>query len=128
MNHIKTLFTVVTLIMFNIHSCEIHAHRGARDTFPENTIPAFSHAWENGADLIELDVQVTKDGIVVVHHNFELNPDICCREGGEAILDTPLLHSINLEELKKLDFGTKTSQEFPDQKKLRERRYRPLKR
>lgn len=48
---------------------EIFAHRGASGYAPENTIPAFRLAHEQGADGIELDVQFTKDREVVVLHD-----------------------------------------------------------
>jgi glycerophosphoryl diester phosphodiesterase len=45
------------------------SHRGAHETLPENSIPAFLRAFELGADAIELDVHATRDGVVVVHHD-----------------------------------------------------------
>ena len=48
---------------------EIIGHRGAPRTFPENTLAAFLRALELGADGIELDVHLTRDGVVVVHHD-----------------------------------------------------------
>ncbi len=45
------------------------AHRGASGLFPENTLLAFRKAIEGGADAIEFDVRVTKDGIPVVIHD-----------------------------------------------------------
>ena len=45
------------------------SHRGAHQTHPENSIPAFERAIELGADGNELDVHATRDGIVVVHHD-----------------------------------------------------------
>lgn len=51
---------------------ECISHRGAHDTLPENSIPAFLRALELGADGIELDVHATRDGVVVVHHD----PDV----------------------------------------------------
>lgn len=45
------------------------SHRGAHDTLPENSIPAFEKAIELGAEGIELDVHATSDGVVVVHHD-----------------------------------------------------------
>ena len=45
------------------------SHRGAHDTLPENSIPAFLSAIELGAEAIELDVHATRDGEVVVHHD-----------------------------------------------------------
>ena len=49
------------------------SHRGAHQTLPENSIPAFLRAIELGAEAIELDVHGTKDGTVVVHHDRIVN-------------------------------------------------------
>lgn len=51
---------------------EVTAHRGYSSVYPENTIPAFKGAIEIGADWIELDVQETADGEVVVMHDSSL--------------------------------------------------------
>ena len=48
------------------------AHRGASGTCPENTLAAFRRATALRADMIELDVQLTRDGAVVVIHDFTL--------------------------------------------------------
>ncbi|GAC1682848.1 MAG: glycerophosphodiester phosphodiesterase family protein [Gemmatimonadaceae bacterium] len=48
---------------------ELIAHRGASLERPENTLAAFSRALEQQADAVELDVHVTRDGVVVVHHD-----------------------------------------------------------
>lgn len=48
------------------------SHRGDHSALPENTIPAFLRALELGADGIELDVHATRDGEIVVYHDFEL--------------------------------------------------------
>lgn len=47
-------------------------HRGCRALRPENTLPAFGHALAVGADVLELDVVVTRDNELVVHHDLEL--------------------------------------------------------
>jgi glycerophosphoryl diester phosphodiesterase len=49
------------------------SHRGAHETLPENSIPAFLRAIDLGADAIELDVHATSDGVVVVHHDPDVN-------------------------------------------------------
>lgn len=49
---------------------EIVAHRGAPLGVPENTIPAFQRALDLGADGIEMDVRLAKDGVPVIFHNF----------------------------------------------------------
>lgn len=48
---------------------EVTAHRGASIDYPENTMSAFNGAKELGADWIELDVQQTKDGKIIVFHD-----------------------------------------------------------
>ena len=48
---------------------EIIAHRGASSERPENTIVAFKRAMELGADAIELDVHLSHDGYLIVHHD-----------------------------------------------------------
>ena len=50
----------------------IFAHRGASDARLENTLPAFLHALERGADGVELDVQLSRDGEVIVFHDADL--------------------------------------------------------
>ena len=52
---------------------KIYAHRGASGYAPENTLEAFYIAMQQGADGIELDVQLTKDGEVVVIHDETIN-------------------------------------------------------
>ncbi|KAF2071760.1 hypothetical protein CYY_006926 [Polysphondylium violaceum] len=47
----------------------ILAHRGSRYLLPENTVLAFKTAVDLGADVIETDVRLTKDGVLVIHHD-----------------------------------------------------------
>ena len=49
------------------------AHRGASADERENTLPAFERAIELGADFVELDVQVSSDGVLVVFHDLDLD-------------------------------------------------------
>lgn len=51
---------------------QIIAHRGASLDAPENTVVAFEEAIEQGADRLEFDVQLTADGVAVVHHDDTL--------------------------------------------------------
>jgi len=48
------------------------AHRGASGELPENTLPAYQLAIEQGADMIEIDLHRTRDGAIVVAHDEEL--------------------------------------------------------
>jgi glycerophosphoryl diester phosphodiesterase len=49
------------------------AHQGGEDEFPSNTLYAFKRSVKAGADMLELDVGVTKDGTVVVSHDTTLD-------------------------------------------------------
>ena len=74
------------------------AHRGASGEAPENTIPAFKLAWRQGADAIEGDFHLTKDGQVVCIH------DANTKKVAEKNL---VVKNTTLAELKKLDVGIK---------------------
>ncbi|MEF2246287.1 MULTISPECIES: glycerophosphodiester phosphodiesterase [unclassified Paenibacillus] len=50
----------------------ISAHRGDTENAPENSIPAITHAIEKGIQSVEIDVQLTKDGVAVLHHDVNL--------------------------------------------------------
>ena len=54
----------------------IVGHRGAEALAPENTWAALQAGYEAGADLLELDVQVTRDGEAIVFHDFTLQPKL----------------------------------------------------
>ena len=60
---------------------QIIAHRGASYLAPENTLAAFRKAMEIGADGVEMDVQKTLDGGLVIHHDYiiDLHTDISGR-------------------------------------------------
>jgi glycerophosphoryl diester phosphodiesterase len=72
----------------------VYGHRGARAYAPMNTIPSFALAIDQGADGIELDVQLTADGELVVIHDFTVDGTT---DGSGAVKD--LLHA----EIKELD-------------------------
>ncbi|MEO5741119.1 MAG: glycerophosphodiester phosphodiesterase family protein, partial [Vicinamibacterales bacterium] len=50
----------------------VFAHRGGSKLGPENTIVAFDRGMAAGADGLELDVHLSRDGIVIVHHDVML--------------------------------------------------------
>jgi glycerophosphoryl diester phosphodiesterase len=63
------------------------AHRGASAHHPENTIAALRGAAEAGADIVELDVRITADGALAVHHDAQLGDGqpLTGREGQDQI-------------------------------------------
>jgi glycerophosphoryl diester phosphodiesterase len=82
------------------------AHRGGADLRPENTLEAFQRAVDLGCDGAELDVQLTRDGEVIVLHDFILNPDICRdASGGWLQRASPPICELTLGELQQFDVG-----------------------
>lgn len=75
MKKIKTTFIITFLLASTVAFARplIIAHRGGGQNWPENTLYAFEQALEAGADIIELDVQLTRDGIPVVYHPRDLS-------------------------------------------------------
>lgn len=85
---------------------DVQGHRGARGYLPENTLPSFALAIEMGVDTLELDLAVTRDGVVVVHHDRRLNPDVARGPDGEWLRrPTPTIHSLTFAELERYDVG-----------------------
>src|SRR5215469_2128618 len=82
------------------------AHKGGAGLKPENTLAAFAHARDMGADGAELDVQLSRDGEVVVFHDFRLKPEICRGpDGSWTKKPTPRVKDLLLSELKRYDVG-----------------------
>ncbi|MCL2508902.1 MAG: glycerophosphodiester phosphodiesterase [Oscillospiraceae bacterium] len=81
----------------------IIAHRGANKVAPQNTLPAFQKAVQMGADGFENDVHLTKDGFIVVCHNYDID---------ETSNGHGLIADLTLEELCRYDFGSYLSKEF----------------
>jgi glycerophosphoryl diester phosphodiesterase len=59
-------------VFFNAYRSAVFAHRGGSALAPENTIAAFDRGLHCGADGLELDVHLSRDGVVVVHHDVTL--------------------------------------------------------
>lgn len=100
---------------------DIQGHRGARGLFPENTLEGFRAAAALGVTAFELDVAMTRDGIVVVTHDFALNPDLT-RDADGLWLPArgPLIHQLSLAALQRYDVGrlrpgSPVAALFPDQ-------------
>lgn len=76
--------------------CLVVAHRGASALEPENTLVAFESALRAGADVVELDVRLTADGVPVVLHD----PDVAATTDG-----TGFVHEMSLDQVKRLNAG-----------------------
>jgi glycerophosphoryl diester phosphodiesterase len=86
---------------------EISAHRGGGGTAPENTLAAIEQAIAHGAEWIEIDVQETKDGVVVVVHDADLKK--VARFPGK-------IWETTAEELQAVDIGSFMDPRFSDQR------------
>jgi glycerophosphoryl diester phosphodiesterase len=82
------------------------AHRGGAQSRPENSLAAFGYAATCGYDGVELDVQLSRDGEVVVFHDYHLRPEICRDGNGRWFVPpTPRVKDLTLAELKRIDIG-----------------------
>jgi len=82
------------------------AHRGGASLNPENTLAAFVDAVRRGCDGAELDVQLSRDGEVVVFHDLRLKPEICRDANGRWLTPpTPRIKDLSLAELRTFDVG-----------------------
>lgn len=76
------------MAQFVASTVEVQGHRGDRQHCPENSIHSFISALKMGVDTIELDLLLTKDHQVVIHHNYRLNPDLCVHMNGSPIVSS----------------------------------------
>lgn len=83
------------------------AHRGASAYYPENTMAAFKGALEMEAEMIELDIMLSKDGVPVAFHDVTLD---------DHTDGTGELQNLTLAELRQLDAGSWFSPKFAGEK------------
>src|ERR1700688_1420976 len=85
---------------------DIEAHRGGRALRPENTLVSFANALSMGVDTLEMDLGVTRDGVIVVSHERGLNPDLARGADGRYVAPPGIpFVQLSLEEVKKYDVG-----------------------
>ncbi|MGB5707432.1 MAG: glycerophosphodiester phosphodiesterase family protein [Arenicellales bacterium] len=102
---------------------QIHGHRGARGHFPENTLDSVRFAIQSGAHAAEVDLCVSKDDVVVVHHDLALSPDIAIGPDNIRITTPIPIRKLLLRELERYDVGSlrpgsKYAARFAQQKPL----------
>ncbi len=101
---------------------DLQGHRGARGLAPENTLEAFTAARAIGVTTLELDLAMTKDGVLVVSHDSRLNPDHTRGPDGKFLAaEGPAIRSLTLAELQSFDVGrlkpgTSYAATFPEQR------------
>lgn len=84
-------------------SITIHAHRGVTERAPENTLSAFRDAIAAGADYLETDVQLSKDGVLVLVHDSDFS-----RLGGVA----GKVWDLTYEEIRSIPLGRHSAAEY----------------
>ncbi len=100
---------------------DVQGHRGARGLAPENTLAAFERALELGVSTLELDLGLTRDGVLVIAHDRRLNADLARDAQGRWLQPpTPTLHALTLAEVQAHDVGrirpgSRYAQTFPEQ-------------
>lgn len=97
---------------YNFNYPVLVAHRGDSHAAPESTLPAVKAALESGIDYIELDVQRSRDGRLVVFHDLNLlrltNAEEVFPEKNNYEL-----HNFTFKELKKLNYGDWFNLKYP---------------
>jgi glycerophosphoryl diester phosphodiesterase len=108
-------------MLMNAQALDLQGHRGARGLAPENSLPAFERAIAIGVTTLELDVGITRDGVVVIHHDLAPNPAYA-RDAQGRWLEQPgaPIAQRDFAELQALDIGrlkpgTRYAAGFPEQ-------------
>lgn len=81
------------------------AHRGGAGLFPENTLAAFRNAVQLGCDGLELDAQLSADGVAIVHHDYRLNPEFTRLENRWLVPPSPRIKDLSLTAIQSYDVG-----------------------
>ncbi len=93
-------------IVLTARAFDLEGHRGARGLAPENTMAAFRTALSIGVTTIETDMAITKDDIVVIAHDRDLNPAIVRDTSGQWLVARgPAIRTLSLSELRTYDIG-----------------------
>ncbi|PWL24562.1 glycerophosphodiester phosphodiesterase family protein [uncultured Roseivirga sp.] len=101
---------------------DVQGHRGARGLVPENTIPAFIRALEEGVTTLELDVVITKDKQVVISHEPYMSASICSKPNGQPVTNSEMeqfnIYQMTYAEVSRFDCGIRGNSRFPEQQKM----------
>jgi len=103
---------------------KIFGHRGAPSAMPENTLEGFQYAIDTGADGLELDLLLTRDGVPVITHNPCLSDNTTRDAAGDWLQgEGPAISALTLDELRRYDVGgirpdSAKAQKHPNQAQL----------
>lgn len=102
----RALAAALALAVAPVCAFDLQGHRGARGHAPENTLPGFAGALRIGVDTLELDLGLSRDGVLLIAHDMRLNPNITRDASGQWLsAPTPSLHSLDLASVQSHDVG-----------------------
>ena len=115
------IFSIILILPIMAQSeYKIIGHRGCRGLYPENTIEGFHKAIKMGVDGIEFDIVANKNLQLIISHEPYVDTSYCISNLNQE-------HSLNifemsLDEIKKIDCGSKYNDKFPGQIKKKEQK------
>lgn len=118
----KTVLLLFTLLVATpSYAFDLQGHRGARGLAPENTLPAFATALTLGVTTLEFDVNLSRDGKLVVGHDPVLLPHLARLDNKWIAAPGPVIWQSTAEEIRRYDVGrldpkSRYGQTYPEQK------------
>lgn len=106
-------------------SLDVQAHRGGAGLMPENTFSSMKNAINLGVNTLEMDLQVSADGKIVVSHDRFFHPRYSIRPDGTPVLPgqpKEYLYTMPYDSIAKYEVGLKPSTVWPEKKNISERK------
>ena len=102
----RVLATALVLSAMPAWAFDLQGHRGARGLSPENTLAGFETTLFIGVTTLELDIAISADGVPVISHDRQLNPDITRDVSGRWLQARgQAIHNLSVAELQAWDVG-----------------------
>lgn len=105
-------------------SFDLQAHRGGLGLVTESTIESFTNALQLGVSTLELDTQITEDGIAIVTHDRKVS-DSKCVDTGALVPEDPefpyvgkFVNTLTLAQIRTLDCGALPLTDYPEQRRV----------
>jgi glycerophosphoryl diester phosphodiesterase len=98
-------------------SLDVQGHRGCRGLLPENSMPAFRKALDLRVTTLELDIQTTRDRILIVYHDQQLDPKRCIHDDGRKVRKLAF-KDLEYAALDDVDCGSLPNPRFPEQRRV----------
>ena len=105
-------------------SFDLQAHRGGLGLVTESTIESFTNALQLGVSTLELDTQITEDGIAIVTHDRKVSDNKCVDTGALVPGDPEFpyvgkfVNTLTLAQIRTLDCGALPLTDYPEQRRV----------